>query len=134
MDFYGGKEMKLLHFFAKFFFFLTILIIVWIPFSIKYLFSPINVLNIASFFIFYLPLNLIPFYALTLATPIEKSKIKKMIIIGSLIIFVFNILIIGLQYMFTMYINEFFLIFAIGRVAIPIIVWLGFVYPIFKGL
>ena len=120
--------MRLLHFLGKFLFYMTILIIIWIPFSSKYLFSSTNPLTITSFCILYLPLNLIPFISLVLATPIEKSNMIRIIIIGSVIIFIFTILIIGFQFKFAEFITELFLIYAIGRVSIPLIVWLGFVY------
>ena len=120
--------MRMITFFARFLFFITILILIWIPFSIKYLFSSSHPLTISSFFIFYLPLNLIPFLALTLATPLEKNKLIKVIMIGSSIIFIFNVLIIAFQFKFTDFFTELFLIYAIGRVSIPIIVWFGFVY------
>jgi hypothetical protein len=126
--------MRLLHFLGRFIFFITILIIIWYPFASKYLFSSTNVLTVASFFIFYLPLNLIPFFALTLATPIEKSKVIKIIIVGSLIIVIFNVLIIGFQFKFPAIITELFFIYAIGRISIPIIVWLGFVYDDIIGI
>lgn len=120
--------MRIIMFFARFLFFITVLILIWIPFSINYLFSSSHPLTISSFFIFYLPLNLIPFLALTLATQLEKNKLIKVIMIGSLIIFLFNILIIAFQFKFTDFFTELFLIYAIGRVSIPIIVWFGFVY------
>lgn len=120
--------MKILRFFGRFLFFLTILILIWIPFSQKYLFSSSHPLTTSSFFIFYLPLNLIPFLALALSTPFEKNILIKVIITGSLIILIFNVLIIAFQYIFTELITDLFLIYAIGRVSIPVIVWLGFVY------
>ena len=120
--------MRLLHFLGRFLIYMTILILIWIPFSSKYLFSSTNPLTITSFCILYLPLNLIPFISLVLATPIEKSNMIRIIIIGSVIIFIFTILIIGFQFKFAEFITELFLIYAIGRVSIPLIVWLGFVY------
>ena len=120
--------MRMITFFARFLFFITILILIWIPFSIEYLFSSSHPRTISSFFIFYIPLNLIPFLALTLATPLEKNKLIKVIMIGSSIIFIFNVLIIAFQFKFTNLFTELFLIYAIGRVSIPIIVWFGFVY------
>lgn len=65
---------------------------------------------------------------MTLATPLEKNKLIKVIMIGSSIIFIFNVLIIAFQFKFTDFFTELFLIYAIGRVSIPIIVWFGFVY------
>lgn len=65
---------------------------------------------------------------MTLSTPLEKNKLIKVVIIGSLIIFTFNVLIIAFQLKFTDIFTELFLIYAIGRVSIPIIVWFGFVY------
>jgi hypothetical protein len=126
--------MRLLHFLGRFFFFITILIIIWYPFANKYLFSSTNVLTVASLFIFYLPLNLIPFFALTLATPLEKSKLIKIIMMGSSIIIIFTVLIIGFQFKFPAINTELFFIYAIGRISIPIIVWLGFVYDDIIGI
>ena len=126
--------MRLLHFLGRFFFFITILIIIWYPFANKYLFSATNVLTVASLFIFYIPLNLIPFFALTLATPLEKSKVIKIIMMGSSIIIIFTVLIIGFQFKFPAINSELFFIYAIGRISIPIIVWLGFVYDDIIGI
>lgn len=120
--------MRLLVFMGKFFLFLTIMFIMGIPSIQSYLSSPDHALNARDFFTFYLPINLVPFFALVLATPINKRKMLRIIGIGTAAILVFNLVIIGLQFTFLDYAGEMFNIYAIGRAAFPFLLWYGFTY------
>lgn len=102
--------------------------LLWIPFSGKYFSSNIQFLSLASFFQFYLPLNLIPYIALVLATPIDKSKMIRFIVAGSVLIFFFNVFIIMLQLNFISLRVGLFYFYAIGRAAVPFIIWFAFTY------
>ena len=120
--------MRLFVFIRKFIFYLTIMFLLWIPFSGKYFSSNIQFLSLASFFQFYLPLNLIPYIALVLATPIDKSKMIRFIVAGSVLIFFFNVFIIMLQLNFISLRVGLFYFYAIGRAAVPFIIWFAFTY------
>lgn len=120
--------MRLFVFSKKFIFYLTIMFLLWIPVSGKYFSSPVLILSPATFFLFYLPLNLIPYIALILATPIDKSKMIRFIFMGSLFIFFFNVFIIMLQLNFVSLRLELYYFYAIGRAAIPFILWFAFTY------
>lgn len=120
--------MRLLVFIGKFILFLTIMFILGIPAIQSYLSSPDNALNARDFFTFYLPINLVPFFALVFATPIDKRKMVKLLGIGTAAIFAFNLVIIGLQFTFLDYAGEMFNIYAIGRAAFPFLLWYGFTY------
>lgn len=120
--------MRLMVFIGKFFLFLTIMFILGIPAIQSYLSSPDNALNARDFFTFYLPINLVPFFALVFATPIDKRKMLKLLGVGTAAIFVFNLVIIGLQFTFLDYAGEMFNIYAIGRAAFPFLLWYVFTY------
>jgi hypothetical protein len=102
--------------------------IVWIPVSGKYFLSPILIISPQTFFLFYLPLNLMPYIALVLATPVNKHEMIRFIVIGSLIIFLFNVLIVMLQFSLVSLRLELNYFYAIGRAAIPFILWFAFTY------
>lgn len=118
--------MKLSVFFGKFILYLTIMFLLGIPAIRAYIASPDHALNAVDFFTFYLPISLIPFIALVLATPIDAHKMIRIIATGSLFIFFFNILIIALQYTFSTFVMELFNVYAIGRIAFPVLLWFIF--------
>ena len=126
MDREGGEKMKLLVFFGKFLLYITIMFLMGIPAIKYYISSPNHALNAVHFFTFYMPISLIPFLALVLATPIEKKKMIRVIAIGSLLILFFNILIIALQHVFLPIEMELFQIYGMGRIAFPLLLWFIF--------
>lgn len=128
MDREDSERMKLSVFVAKFLLYLTIFFIVGLPAIRTYISSADHALNAFDFFTFYLPMNLIPFIALILATPIENHRRLKLILSGSTIIFLFTIIIIALQFNFTSLATELFYVYAIGRTAFPFLLWFAFVH------
>ena len=120
--------MKVLPFIGKFMLYLTIMFVLGIPAINAYLSSSSHALNAFDFFTFYLPMNLIPYFALVLATPIENNKKLKTILSGTLLIFLFNIVIIMLQRGLLIFEIELFYVYSIGRIAFPFLLWFAFTY------
>lgn len=118
--------MRLLVFLARFLLYLTIMFLMGIPAIKAYISSPSHALSAVHFFTFYLPISLIPFLALVIATPIEKKKMIRIIAIGSLIILFFNVLIIVLQRVFVPIEMELFQVYGMGRIAFPLLLWFIF--------
>ncbi|AEH60174.1 hypothetical protein Mzhil_0298 [Methanosalsum zhilinae DSM 4017] len=115
--------MRISVFFGKFLLYLTVLFIIALPGVINHFESGDTSLSAFSFLTFYLPMNLVPFIALVLATPVENNLRLKYIIGGSAIICVFTLLIIGFQFTFVSVAGELFYFYAIGRVAFPFVLW-----------
>jgi len=124
--------MRLLVFFGKFIFYLTIMFLLGIPAIRAYISSPDHALNVVHFFTFYLPMCLIPFIALVLATPIDTHRTIRILVIGSLFILFFNILIIALQRVFLTIGTELFQVYAMGRIAFPLLLWFVFAHEEIK--
>ena len=123
-------EMDLIVFLKKFILYLTVLYVLWIPIAGKYFSSSVVAVDITNFFLFYLPLNMIPFVALVLATPIERSRMVKIVIFGLLLTILFNLSIVILQIIFTELQAELIYTYAIGRIAFPFLLWVAFVHEI----
>jgi hypothetical protein len=121
-------EMDLIVFFKKFILYLTILYILWIPIAGKYFSYSVVAVDITNFFLFFLPLNMIPFVALVFATPIERSKMVTFIFFGSLLIICFNLLIVILQIVFSTFQTDLLYLYAIGRIAFPFLLWVAFAH------
>lgn len=128
MDRENSEKIKISIFVGKFLLYLTILFILGIPAIRAYMLSPDHTLNAFDFFTFYLPINLVPFIALILATPIENRRRLRLIAIGSAVIFLFTVVIIALQFNFTSVASELFYVYAIGRAAFPFVLWFVFVH------
>ncbi len=128
MDRENSEKMNIPIFVGKFLLYLTILFILGIPAIRAYILSPDHTLNAFDFFTFYLPMNLVPFIALIMATPIENSRRLRFVAIGSTAIFLFTVAIIALQFQITSATSELFYIYAIGRAAFPFIMWFAFVH------
>lgn len=120
--------MRLLVFFAKFLLYITIMFVMGIPVIKSYISSPSHALSAVHFITFYLPLSLIPFLALVIATPIEKKKMIRIIAMGSLFILVFNVLIIVMQRVFMPIEIELFQVYGMGRIAFPLLLWFIFAH------
>ena len=120
--------MKISVFLGKFLLYLTILFILGIPAIKAYIASPSHALNAFDFITFYLPLNLVPFIALIMATPIDNKRRLKLIVGGSFLILLFTLVVIVLQFNFISVAGELFYIYAIGRTAFPFLLWFAFVY------
>ena len=121
-------EMDLILFLKKFILYLTILYVLWIPIAGKYFSYSVVAVDITNFFLFYLPLNLIPFVALVLATPIEKPRMVKFIFFGFVLIICFNFLIVILQIIFSSFQADLLYLYAIGRIAFPFLLWVVFTH------
>ncbi|MBP2031122.1 signal transduction histidine kinase [Methanohalophilus levihalophilus] len=128
MDRENSEKLKMTVFVGKFLLYLTILFLLGIPAIRAYILSPDHALNAFDFFTFYLPLNLVPFIALILATPIENRKRLRLIAIGSAVIFLFTVTIIALQFNFASVTSELFYVYAIGRAAFPFVLWFAFMH------
>lgn len=129
---YGWEmwEMDIIVFLKKFIIYLTILYVLWIPIVAKYISYSVVSLDLTSFISFYLPLNMIPFVALVFATPIERSRMVKIIISGLLLTIILIVSIYRLQMIFLTFQTELFHIYAIGRIAFPFLLWIAFTYKI----
>ena len=121
-------EMDIIIFLKKFILYLTILYVLWIPIAGKYFSDSVVAVDVTNFFLFYLPLNLIPFVALVLATPIERSRMAKIIFFGFLLTIFFNLFIVILQIILTTFQTEILYIYAIGRIAFPFLLWVAFTH------
>lgn len=121
-------EMDLIAFFKKFMLYLTVLYVLWIPIAGKYFSYSVVAVDVTNFFLFYLPLNMIPFVALVLATPIEKPRMAKFIFFGLLLIISFNLLIVILQIIFSSFQADLLYLYAIGRIAFPFLLWVTFTH------
>lgn len=121
-------EMDLIAFFKKFMLYLTVLYVLWIPIAGKYFSYSVVAVDVTNFFLFYLPLNMIPFVALVLATPIEKLRMAKFIFFGLLLIISFNLLIVILQIIFSSFQADLLYLYAIGRIAFPFLLWVAFTH------
>lgn len=120
--------MDLITFFKKFMLYLTVLYVLWIPIAGKYFSYSVVAVDVTNFFLFYLPLNMIPFVALVLATPIEKPRMVKFIFFGLLLIISFNLLIVILQIIFSSFQADLLYLYAIGRIAFPFLLWVAFTH------
>lgn len=121
---------RMIPFLKRFFLYLTILFLLWVPFGGRYFAASVVVVNFENFFLFYLPLNFIPFAALVLATKLEKGKTAKILLIGLILTIFFNLLIVFLQILFISYQDQLLYMYAIGRIAFPFLLWLIFTYDI----
>lgn len=115
--------MRFFLFLGKFLVYLTILFIIMLPATINYFETGDRTLSTLTFFTFYLPMNLIPFIALVLATPVTNKLRAQYIGVGSFIIFLFTMTIIYFQFTYTSIASELFYLYSIGRAAFPFILW-----------
>lgn len=120
--------MNVIVFLKKFILYLTVLYVLWIPISGKYFSDSVVAVDMTNFFLFYLPLNFIPFVALVLATPIERSRMAKIIFFGFLLTIFFNLFVVILQIIFTTFQTEILYLYAIGRIAFPFLLWVAFTH------
>ena len=123
-------EMDLIVFLKKFILYLTILYVLWIPIAGKYFSYSVVAVDVTNFFLFYLPLSMIPFVALVLATPIERSRMVKIVVFGLLLMIFFNMSIVILQILFSELQSELIYTYAIGRIAFPFLLWIAFTHEI----
>ncbi|MDO9518235.1 MAG: hypothetical protein Q7J10_09355 [Methanosarcinaceae archaeon] len=121
-------EMDIIVFLKKFILYLTILYVLWIPIVAKYVSVSVVSMDLTNFVLFYLPVNMIPFVALVFATPIEKSRMAKIIISGLLLTIILIFSIYRLQMIFLTFQTELFYIYAIGRIAFPFLLWIAFTH------
>ena len=121
-------EMDLIVFLKKFILYLTILYVLWIPIAGKYFSYSVVAVDLTNFFLFYLPLNMIPFVALILATPIEKYRMAKFIFFGLVLTIGFNLSIVILQILFSTFQTDLLYLYAIGRIAFPFLLWVAFTH------
>ncbi len=124
------NTIRMIPFLKRFFLYLTLLFILWVPIGGKYFAASVVVVDFTNFFLFYLPLNFIPFVALVLATNLEKRKTAKILVIGLLLTIIFNLLIVLLQVIFISYQAQLLYIYAIGRIAFPFLLWIIFTYDV----
>ena len=122
--------MDIIVFLKKFILYLTILYLLWIPIAGKYFSESVVAVDMTNFFLFYLPLSMIPFVALVLATPIERSRMVKIVVFGLLLMIFFNMSIVILQILFSELQSELIYTYAIGRIAFPFLLWVAFVHEI----
>ncbi|TQD23474.1 hypothetical protein [Methanolobus vulcani] len=122
------NQIRMIPFLKRFFLYLTIFFILWIPIGGRYFAASVVVVDFQNFFLFYLPLNFIPFAALVLATSLERKMTVKILIIGLIITIIFNFTIVYLQLAFFSYQEQLLYIYAIGRIAFPFLLWLVFTY------
>ncbi|HJH29267.1 MAG TPA: hypothetical protein C5S51_06180 [Methanosarcinaceae archaeon] len=121
-------EMDIIVFLKKFILYLTVLYILWIPIAGKYFSYSVVAVDATNFFLFYLPLTMIPFVALVLATPIEKSRMIKFIFFGLVLTIGFNLSIVILQILFSTFQTDLLYLYAIGRIAFPFLLWVAFTH------
>ncbi len=121
-------SLRMLPFLKRFFLYLTILFILWAPVGGRYFAASVVVVDATNFFLFYLPLNFIPFVALVLATGLERKRTIKILLTGLALTLLFNLMIVYLQLLFFSYQEELLYIYAIGRIAFPFLLWLTFTY------
>ena len=121
-------EMDIIVFLKKFILYLTILYVLWIPVAGKYFSDSVVAMNLTNFVLFYLPVNMIPFVALVFATPIERSRMAKIILSGLLLTTILIFSIFRLQMIFLTFQTELFYIYAIGRIAFPFLLWIAFTH------
>ena len=121
-------EMDIILFLKKFILYLTILYVLWIPIVAKYISYSVVSMDLTNFVLFYLPLNMIPFVALVFATPIERSRMVKIILSGLLLTIILIFSIYRLQMIFLTFQTELFHIYAIGRIAFPFLLWIAFTH------
>ncbi|WP_406669832.1 hypothetical protein V7O67_08065 [Methanolobus sp. ZRKC4] len=100
----------------------------WVPIGGRYFAASVVIVDLKNFFLFYLPLNFIPFVALVLATAFERKKTIKILLMGLILTIAFNLLIIYLQLLFFSYQDQLLYTYAIGRIAFPFLLWLTFAY------
>lgn len=122
--------MDLIVFLKKFVLYLTILYVLWIPIAGKYFSDSVVAVDMTNFFLFYLPLGMIPFVALVLATPIERSRMVKIVVFGLLLTIFFNMSIVVLQIIFPRLQAGLLYTYAIGRIAFPFLLWVAFTHKI----
>ncbi len=122
--------MDIIVFLKKFILYLTILYLLWIPIAGKYFSESVVAVDMTNFFLFYLPLSMIPFVALVLATPIERSRMVKIVVFGLLLMIFFNMSIVILQILFSELQSELIYTYAIGRIAFPFLLWIAFTHEI----
>ncbi len=120
--------MDIIVFLKKFILYLTVLYILWIPIAGKYFSYSVVAVDATNFFLFYLPLTMIPFVALVLATPIEKSRMIKFIFFGLVLTIGFNLSIVILQILFSTFQTDLLYLYAIGRIAFPFLLWVAFTH------
>ena len=120
--------MDIILFLKKFILYLTILYVLWIPIVAKYISYSVVSMDLTNFVLFYLPLNMIPFVALVFATPIERSRMVKIILSGLLLTIILIFSIYRLQMIFLTFQTELFHIYAIGRIAFPFLLWIAFTH------
>jgi hypothetical protein len=119
---------RMIPFLKRFFLYLTLLFILWVPIGGRYFAASVVIVDFKNFFLFYLPLNFIPFVALVLATKLEKKKTIKILMMGLVLTILFNLIIVYLQILFISYQEQLLYIYAIGRIAFPFLLWLIFTY------
>jgi hypothetical protein len=119
---------RMIPFLKRFFLYLTLLFILWVPIGGRYFAASVVIVDFKNFFLFYLPLNFIPFVALVLATKLEKIKTIKILMVGLVLTILFNLIIVYLQILFISYQEQLLYIYAIGRIAFPFLLWLIFTY------
>jgi hypothetical protein len=119
---------RMIPFLKRFFLYLTLLFILWVPIGGRYFAASVVIVDFKNFFLFYLPLNFIPFVALVLATKLEKKKTIKILMVGLVLTILFNLIIVYLQILFISYQEQLLYIYAIGRIAFPFLLWLIFTY------
>ncbi|WP_407356972.1 hypothetical protein [Methanolobus sp. WCC5] len=100
----------------------------WVPVGGQYFSASVVAVDLKNFFLFYMPLNFIPFVALVLATGLERKKTLKILLAGLVLTIAFNLLIVVLQLLFFSYQEQLLYIYAIGRIAFPFLLWLAFTY------
>ncbi len=119
---------RIIPFLKRFFLYLTFLFLVWAPIGGKYFTASVITVDMSNFFFFYLPLNYIPFAALILATGLERKKTIKILIVGFILIIIFNATIVFLQLILFPYQEQLLYIYGIGRIAFPFLLWVIFTY------
>ncbi|WP_129582682.1 hypothetical protein [Methanolobus psychrotolerans] len=122
---------RMIPFLKRFFLYLTILFILWLPIGGRYFAASVVIVDLQNFFLFYLPLNFLPFVALVLATALQRKRTIKILLIGFLLTITFNLLIVYLQLFFFAYQDQLLYIYAIGRIAFPFLLWITFTYDSF---
>ncbi len=121
-------NMNVIIFLKKFILYLTVLYLLWILIAGKYFSYSSVAMDPTNFILFYLPMNLIPFVALVLATPIEISRMLKIIFFGLLLTTILILSIFRLQMIFLSFQTELFFIYAIVRIAFPFLLWIAFTH------
>ncbi|MDG6243462.1 MAG: hypothetical protein QCH31_03590 [Methanolobus sp.] len=122
------NTIRMIPFLKRFFLYLSLLFVMWVPVGGQYFSASVVTVDLKNFFLFYMPLNFIPFVALVLATGLERKKTLKVLFAGLLLTIAFNLFIVFLQLLFFSYQEQLLYIYAIGRIAFPFLLWLAFTY------